>query len=471
MSDDPQPGPASGDVGGSPDDVRLVQKLNAAYERMTQYVLQEFRRPERSRWQPVVSGMAQLCLALLLIVSTAANGFAEDKAFPDTTGYDVPDEIRALKYGAFVHYVWGGTGTRNPGPLQVNSDGTKPYKTIDEMVNAFPVEKFAEDIASMGVEYLIFTCWHYDMNPLYPSKVMDKWMKGLPDKTPDRDLIRDLINALKPKGVKLFLYLHPDDRGDFTGAEKRRVAGKKFKQFINEMYAECVSRYKGDVVGYWNDGGCKGRDLRKTMHNADPKAVSLAGGKFLQDVSQHRLSLITSNWWASDTSARHGGKARAEDMFKAVVLQAGANVQGTGTAIAFGVYGDGGWQKNVLESMRALGKYIEPVSASIKNVYAGKSYPTAFKTKHSKLDWGVATESTDGKHVYIHVLKPQSPSIFVKALALPAPQDGRKFGAAVLLRNGNPVELHQAPDGKVTLTLGAGDDWHKLDTVIRMTTR
>ncbi len=141
-----------------------------ALARKIQCVVQELRRPERSRWQPVGGGMAQFCLALLLIVSTAANGSAEEKAVPDTTGYDVPDEIRALKYGAFVHYVWGGTGTRIPGPLQVNSDGTRPYKTIDEMVNAFPVEKFAKDVASMGVEYLIFTCWHYNMNPLYPSK-------------------------------------------------------------------------------------------------------------------------------------------------------------------------------------------------------------------------------------------------------------------------------------------------------------
>ncbi len=441
--------------------------------RKTQRVPQELRQPGRSRWQPVLGGMTQPCPALSLIVALllivlAANGFAEDTTLPDTTGHDVPDEIRALKYGAFVHYVWGGTGTRNPGPLQLNSDGTRPYKTIDEMVNAFPVEKFAEDIASMGVEYLIFTCWHFNMNPLYPSKVMDKWMVGLPDKTPDRDLIRDLSNALKPKGVKLFLYLHPDDRRDFTDAERGRVDGKKFNQFINEMYAECVSRYKGDVVGYWNDGGCKGPDLRKTMHNADPRAVSLTGPAFLRDVSQHRTSLITANWWASDTSA---GKARPEDMFKAVVLQAGSNAQGTGMAFAFGVYGDGGWQKNVLESMRALGKHIEPVSVSIKNVHAGKSYPTAFKTEHSELDWGVSTESIDGKYVYIHVLKPQSPSISGKTLTLPAPQDGKKFASAVLLRSGNPVKLDQTDDGKLTLTLGAADEWHKLDTVVRMTAR
>jgi len=286
----------------------------------------------------------------MLLTSTVKAGLP---ITTDTNGFPVSDDIRAMKYGAFVHYVWGGTGTKNPGPLQVNSDASKPYKSIDEMVNAFPVDKFADDIASMGVEYLIFTCWHYDMNPLYPSAVMDKWMKGLPDKTPDRDLIRDLINALKPTGVKLLLYVHPNDQHDFTEAEKQRVNGK-WPEFIKEMYAECATRYKGDVVGYWSDGGEGGRwtrenpsPLRKTIREIDPEAVCLSNfSPGLRDINsleapyrisrhndwnvyeQHVANMVT-HWWAYDQFQRC--KPSPEDLYRATVMQAGANTQGMGT--------------------------------------------------------------------------------------------------------------------------------------------
>jgi len=427
----------------------------------------------------------------MLLASTVEAGLPITK---DTNGYRVPANIRALKYGAFVHYVWGGSGTRKPGSLQVNGDGTKPYKTLDEMVNAFPVKKFADDIASMGVEYLIFTCWHYDMNPLYPSAVMDKWMKGLPDKTPDRDLIRELIQVLKPHGVKLFLYIHPDDGHDFTDEEKSRVGYSKdwdkYGRFMNEMYAEVAARYGKDVAGYWNDAGQsrnavkKGR-LRKTIQQADPDGVCLSNfSPELRDINslegpynigrhndwkayeQHVASMVT-HWWAYDQFQRC--TSSPEDLYRVLVMQAGANTQGMGMAISFGVYGDGTWPTNVLEHMQGCGKLIEPIAASIKGVYASKAYPTASGTPYKSIDWGVATDSADGSYVYIHVLKPKSKSISGQTLALPAPADQRTFEAAALLRNGHAVELRQAANGTVTLTLAATDDWHELDTIIRLT--
>lgn len=67
------------------------------------------------------------------------------------------------------------------------------------------------------------------------------------------------------------------------------------------------------------------------------------------------------------------------------------------------------------------------------------------------------------------MLKPDSKSISGKTLSLPAPTDGRRFDSAILLKGGHVVTCAQAAEGTVTLTLGADDNWDKLDTVMRLT--
>ena len=54
-----------------------------------------------------------------------------------------------MKYGFFVHYVWGGDAYS----VTVNKDGSKPAG-LDDVANRFDAEGFADDVASMGVEYV-----------------------------------------------------------------------------------------------------------------------------------------------------------------------------------------------------------------------------------------------------------------------------------------------------------------------------
>ena len=121
-----------------------------------------------------------------------------------------------MKYGLFVHYVWGADAYT----VTINRDGTKPAG-LQDLADRFDAAGFADDVDSMGVEYVIFTAWHANMNLLYPSPKMDQWFAGTGlDKTSNRDVIQDLIDALGPKGIKLFLYVHPNDGDDMTGAEQ-----------------------------------------------------------------------------------------------------------------------------------------------------------------------------------------------------------------------------------------------------------
>ena len=58
--------------------------------------------------------------------------------------------FKQRKYGFFVHFVHG---------ICTNADGSKP-DSLEEAIRNFDTEGFADAIAAMGVEYLIFTAWH-----------------------------------------------------------------------------------------------------------------------------------------------------------------------------------------------------------------------------------------------------------------------------------------------------------------------
>ena len=113
------------------------------------------------------------------------------------------------KYGFFVHYVFR---------ISRFSDGSVPER-MDEFVESFDVEGFADQIASMGVQYFILTAWHANTIPIYPSAVNEKWRPG-ENKSSKRDLLGEIIDAINARGIKMILYTHPRDGHDFDEIEK-----------------------------------------------------------------------------------------------------------------------------------------------------------------------------------------------------------------------------------------------------------
>lgn len=440
-------------------------------------------------------------------------------AVPSVQAQAPAADYRSMKYGFFVHYVWGGDAYS----ATVNKDGSKP-SGLDDLANRFDAEGFARDIQAMGVEYVVFTAWHADMNVLYPSKVMEKWRPGHSAK---RDLIGDMIKACKAKGIQVLLYTHPRDGHDFTDADMAKTGwhrgegsnpdfGKwdksKWNDFINETYGELVDRYGKDILGLYLDEGSGAADsyrvvdyprLRKTITSKHPHLVMMQndyGNLYTADLGNqevfynHSFGTPDGDQWASykipisivagsifwaafpegkdapaQTSAKVGFNKwvhyTPESMFRYTVLQAGANTDGGGVIWAAGPYPGGGWETGVLDRMQRTGKLIQPVERSIKNTYPSSSYPTAPGTKIADLTWGVATRSIDDKFEYLHVLK--APADGSKILKLPPPADGKKFAKAVLLAEKKPVAFKQDESG-IRFALPSGSSWNRLDTVIAL---
>ena len=80
------------------------------------------------------------------------------------------------KYGMFIRHILKEARY---------ADGRKA-QTFDEMADAFDTEDFADSLARMGVEYIVYTAWHFAVQPLYPSAVSEKWRPG---NCPKRDLL------------------------------------------------------------------------------------------------------------------------------------------------------------------------------------------------------------------------------------------------------------------------------------------
>ena len=457
--------------------------------------------------RPFFCGLLALCLCVVQAPCAKAG---------ESGGSGQADYMK-MKYGFFVHYVWGGAYT-----VTVNRDGSKPLG-LDDLANRFDAEGLAQDLSSMGVEYVLFTAWHASMNLLYPSAAMERWVPGHSAK---RDVIRDLLKACQARNIRVLLYTHPRDGHDLSPEDQAKTgwAGsgtpnpdwakfdkQKWNDFINEVYGELVERYGSDLIGLYLDEGSGAADsyrvidyarLRKTITDKHPHLMLMQndyGNLYTLDVGNKEIYygkefskpesdtwpnmrlpvsiVMGSIFWAGHASGssvvaqpspKVGFNARvpytAEGMFRYNVLQAGANWDGGGVLWSAGPYPGGGWEDGVLERMQALWRLLKPVSDSVKQTYPSTSYLTRPGTKISELTWGVATKSPDEKVEYLHVLKPPAKG---GALTLPAPADGKRFSKAWLLANGHAVTLQQDASG-VRITLGAGDAWEQTDTVIAL---
>lgn len=419
--------------------------------------------------------------------------------------------FKSLKYGIFTHYAWGGTAytvTRTP-------DLGDP-KSIDQMADSFDIPGFVKDLQSFHPEYFTFTAWHANMNPMFPSAVMDQWRgKG---HAASRDVLGELIKALKPTGIKLFLYVHPSDGQDMTKEDQEKLGwdesidqGKgwkpgtyvKWNNFINDVFDEMCAKYGKDVSGYWIDGGWERVDkdrLQKTVWKYNPKAEFVYGmdnsgwcNQFNQMVPpdpEHEIPAATPSnadtwpcfesnvnlieggcWWAT------GGTARIApvSMLRYTVLEAGCNTKGGGIQWSAGPYTDGTWEPNVREYLAMLGKLMKPIEESLINTRPSTSFITSEGSRIITLPYGiVATESDDGMFEYIHVLRgptgndKDTKEQYVNTLRLPPPADSKKFTRAVLLRSGHEAKLTQDDKG-VRIDVSWQDAWDPIDTVIKLT--
>ncbi len=412
------------------------------------------------------------------------------------TGLSSRERWKRMKYGFFVHYVNDGNGHTT-----LNIDGS-PTGGADYLADSFDVAGFADDIASMGVEYLIFTAWHSNFHPLFNSAAVERVPAHERPriKTPKTDMLGRMVSAVRAKGVRVLFYCHPG---------QQLFWGEDWNRFMEEIHGEMIDRY--DIDGFFVDENDPGGNsdnhidfhrMERSIRWRKPDAVLIqnfygnlyafdgpigesgpASPNMSHDIAwtmPNPYAQVISKTWSAQVpkvpTPTPAVTRSPEGIFRATVVAAGSCIEGGGWAWSAGPYpGDGTWtdpatgqkkfvgrwEEGVLEAMQKAGALIEPIAGSVKNTYPSTSWQP--KGSINDLPWGVATRSTDDRTEYIHVLKPQAGPV----LTLPPPDDNKSFANARLLPGGKPVKIEQSSTG-VRLSLPEGETWNPLDTVIAM---
>ncbi len=383
-----------------------------------------------------------------------------------------------MHFGFFAHYMF--PGKKYQYGATVWADGS-PVMSLDELADNFDAEDFAATAKLMRAQYIIFTTSHANMNVLFPSEVMQRY---LPGHTSRRDVLRDLIKAVKAKNIRVIFYIHPSDGHDFSKEDQDRVGWndgppyKRYNDFINEYFAELVDRYGKDVSGYFLDGGVPkkivdGPRVRETILRRQPGAWLIQNGglnKAVNDYGAYETlespypaanwavnKPITSEWWALTNSV----VLCPELAYRYTILQASLkDRQGGGVGWSFGPHPGGKWELGVHSFCERIGALVDKAGPSLFGTRPSKAYVTLNRQALIGLRY-VATESPDGKKTYLHQFLPPK----TQELELPTPADGRKFSAAHLLRSHHKVDLQQT-DHAVKLTLRRRDRWDDVDTII-----
>lgn len=181
------------------------------------------------------------------------------------------DWFRDARWGVFTHYL---------------GQPTMSAVEWNRQVDAFDVRGLADQLESVGAGYYFMTIGQNSGHYCAPNTTYDKLTGIRPSKCSERDLIADLHDALRPKGIKLLVYLAsgaPDKdpvavkklEWEFGAWEPR--SSKRLGEFQVKWEAiirEWSVRWGGKIGGWWIDGCYFADDMYR--HPEPPNFQSFA---------------------------------------------------------------------------------------------------------------------------------------------------------------------------------------------------
>jgi hypothetical protein len=112
---------------------------------------------------------------------------------------ETTDWFHAARWGVMTHYL--GAPPSSDGGAELSAEAW------NAQIDAFDVAGLAEQVASTGAKYLVFTLGQNSGHYCSPNATYDRLVGIAPSKCSRRDLVAELAAALKPKGVRLMAYL------------------------------------------------------------------------------------------------------------------------------------------------------------------------------------------------------------------------------------------------------------------------
>ena len=175
-----------------------------------------------------------------------------------------------LELGMFVHLApqtWEDSETDD---LSIAPSAMNPEK--------LDTDQWVRVALSMGARYIVFVAKHEGGFCWWPTDTTDFCVKGSPWRGGKGDVLGDLSRSCRERGVKLGVYLSPQDKKhgiDVGGKAEMPEVQKEYEKLFRQQLTEVLSRY-GEMCEVWFDGSLV-FDVGDILRQHAPHAVIFQG--------------------------------------------------------------------------------------------------------------------------------------------------------------------------------------------------
>jgi len=153
-----------------------------------------------------------------------------------------------LEVGMFIHLA----------PQTWQDSETDDGRTLLSEINPtkLDTDQWVRVAESMTAKYIVFVAKHEGGFCWWPTSTMDYSVKSIPWRGGRGDVLKDLSESCRKRGMKLGIYLSPQDRkhgAAIGGKTKDPTMQSEYERMFRTQLTEVLSQY-GEMVEVWFDG-------------------------------------------------------------------------------------------------------------------------------------------------------------------------------------------------------------------------
>ena len=173
-----------------------------------------------------------------------------------------------MEIGMFIHFgieTWQDQETDGAPKMEHTQLFDPPHVDTDQWVSV------AE---SMGAKYIVLVAKHHGGFCLWQTDTTEYGIKNSPYKNGKGDIVAEVAESCRKKGMKLGLYISPADFSQKTGGGGRSDDAnvqESYSRIYRQQWTELLTRY-GDVMELWFDGSTEVK-MGDVIRRHAPKAM------------------------------------------------------------------------------------------------------------------------------------------------------------------------------------------------------
>ena len=206
--------------------------------------------------------------AVALTLPLAAQNFADMRPSPQQAAW------QDLEIGVLIHFGPNSFMDREWGDGRADPQVFNP--------TALDAGQWVAAAKSAGARYVVLVAKHHDGFCLWPTAQTPYSVKASPWRNGHGDLVREVADAARKRGLRFGIYLSPWDRH-----EPRYKDNAAYDDYYRKELTELVTGY-GEITEFWLDGaGSEGHvydfdSYVKTLRTYQPNALIFADVGFLR---------------------------------------------------------------------------------------------------------------------------------------------------------------------------------------------